>query len=133
VQLQRWSWVRLLAFCVSNVVIAGLVLAALVATAALALGSAGEAPGLATVSQSFSGIVTDSYCGARHKDSTKTTEECARECLRKGAKYLLVNGDEQYVLVGNPNILRGLVGQRARISGIVEGGRLRVGSVSFTP
>jgi hypothetical protein len=135
VELRKWSWVKLLVFCVTGVFVAALVLALLLATATLALASEpDEKPASNTAAKTFSGIVTDSFCGARHeKDSSKSPEECSRECLRNGAQFVLVSGDAKYVLAGNKNILNGLVGQRARISGVLEGNILHVGSVSFTP
>jgi hypothetical protein len=129
------SWFRLLTYCVTTVFVAAVALAILVATATLAVGSAQDEPSnsAATPTKTFAGVVTDSYCGARHKDSSMTSAECIRECLRHGAKYILVSGDDKYLLAGNPNILNGLIGERVRINGILNDKTLRVGSVSFAP
>jgi len=40
---------------------------------------------------SFSGLVTDSICRARHqRHSNLTPENCARTCIRNGATFVLV-------------------------------------------
>jgi len=82
--------------------------------------------------QVFSGVVTDSVCGARHdKYSDKTSTDCARACVRRGAHYVLVNGDSVYFLNGRMSELGRVAGQRARISGTRRDDTIRVASVSM--
>ena len=79
---------------------------------------------------SFSGLVTDSYCAARHRrHSNLTPEDCARACLRNGASYVLVDGDRRYKLSGNEESLSKLLGTRATIIGRREGETISVSSV----
>lgn len=79
---------------------------------------------------SFSGLVTDSYCGARHRrHSNLTPEDCARVCLRNGASYVLVDGDRRYKLSGDEESLNKLLGTRATITGILQGETISVSSV----
>jgi hypothetical protein len=81
----------------------------------------------ASADQVFSGMVTDSRCGAKHsQDSTKDPAECIRSCVRHGAKYMLVNGEANYILAGSPAVLDRLAGQRARIQGALDGAVLSV-------
>ena len=78
---------------------------------------------------SFSGLVTDSYCGARHQRSSKLTpEDCARACIRNGATYVLVNGHRRYNLSGNEESLNKLLGTRATITGTLQGETISVTS-----
>jgi hypothetical protein len=79
--------------------------------------------------ESFSGLVTDSYCGARHKRrSNLTPEDCARACIRKGASYILVDGDRRYKLSGEEESLDKLLGTRATITGMRQGETISVSS-----
>jgi hypothetical protein len=79
---------------------------------------------------SFSGLVTDSYCGARHQRHSKLTpEECARTCIRSGATYVLVNGHHRYNLSGNEESLNKLLGTRATVTGTLQGETISVSSV----
>lgn len=63
---------------------------ALLITAALAL------PVLAK-SAAFTGIVSDSMCGAKHA-MPGDDASCTRACVSKGSKYALVVGDKVYTL-----------------------------------
>jgi hypothetical protein len=77
----------------------------------------------------FSGLVTDSYCGARHqRHSNLTPEDCARMCLRNGATYVLVDGDHRYKLSGSEESLSKLLGTRAAITGTRQGETISVSS-----
>ena len=77
----------------------------------------------------FSGLVTDSYCGARHQRySNLTPENCARACLRNGATYVLVDGDHRYKLSGSKESLNKLLGTRASITGTLQGETISVSS-----
>jgi hypothetical protein len=77
----------------------------------------------------FSGLVTDSYCGARHqRHSNLRPEDCARMCLRNGATYVLVDGDHRYKLSGSEESLSKLLGTRATINGIRQGETISVSS-----
>jgi hypothetical protein len=48
-------------------------------------------------SQTFTGTVSDSMCGAKHMMSGDDAS-CTRECVSKGSKYALVVGDKVYTL-----------------------------------
>jgi hypothetical protein len=77
----------------------------------------------------FNGLVTDSYCGARHqRHSNLTPEVCARMCLRNGATYVLVDGDHRYKLSGSEESLSKLLGTRASITGTRQGETISVSS-----
>jgi hypothetical protein len=66
----------------------GLVLAAVAASAA-------------EEAQTFTGIITDTMCGAKHAMGISPDEKCVRECVRmdpKKWKYALLVGSDVYVL-----------------------------------
>lgn len=80
---------------------------------------------------SFSGLITDSYCKARHqRHSNLTPEDCARVCIRNGATYVLVNGHHHYILTGNEETLNKLLGTRATVTGVQQGDTISVSSAS---
>ena len=39
--------------------------------------------------QSFTGVVTDSMCGATHMAKDKTPAQCTQMCVKDGMKYAL--------------------------------------------
>jgi hypothetical protein len=134
----RWNWLRLLTYCLSRALAVSLVIAVTIAgcTLAFAGGESRKVPrhnairqAAATYKQT-SGVITDSDCGARHiKDGDMSSAECARFCVRKGAKYILVDGENRYSLTGNTEDLSKLAGQRVTISGARDGDSIRIDSV----
>jgi hypothetical protein len=136
---RNYSWLELVGFCVAVSFAAALGIAALVAGTTLGVAFAQSLAHPAVVhagsqhpdsgSRTFSGVITDSTCGARHVDSRKSPEECARMCVRNSAKYVLVNGDKRYGLVGQKIELNKLLGQRANVNGTLDGDSINVNSV----
>ncbi len=67
-------------------------IAALLFGAAMLLGAAGQ-------KQTFTGVITDTMCGANHKMMGITPDsKCVRECVKAGAKYALLAGSDVYTL-----------------------------------
>src|SRR5439155_21920563 len=98
---QNHSWLALITFCATTALVAALRLAILIASATVAFAIAQSLrlpsahrsqPPNPSVEQSFSGVVTDSHCGARHaRNSGKGQENCARACIRDGMPARLVH------------------------------------------
>lgn len=131
------SWLSLLTFCAGASLLAGLALAvvftgaSVVVAAAAPAAAAVEEPNSVAARPIFSGVITDSQCGARHAEgSGKSPAECTLACVRNGAKYSLVNGDKKYALDGNADELSKWAGQRATIAGSRSGETIKVTSVS---
>ena len=55
------------------------------------------------------------------RNSHLNSTECARECVRRGASYILVDGDRRYTLIGNDFAISQLAGERAKITGTRQG------------
>lgn len=139
-------WLSLVTFCTAAACATALALALLVsgATAAFAgadsqdSGSAGAEQANGSVSaateargQTFAGLITDDRCRARHeRNSGMGPSECARMCVRNGAKYLLVSGDKKYTLDGDAEQLASVAGERANITGTAQDGTIRVSSIA---
>lgn len=128
------SWWALVAFCTTTALVAAFSLAILIASASVAFAvghsAQSEPPNPSNIeSRSFSGVVTDSHCGARHQDSTKSPAECTKMCVRNGAGYILVDGDKSYALSGDGSQFGEFAGQRVAISGTLDGSTLRVDSI----
>lgn len=131
------SWLSLLGFFAVITLGSSLIFAAVFAgvTAVIAGGGAAQASDDVQVdpivpAQSFSGVITDSHCGARHIDSGKSASECTRMCLRNGSKYVLVNGDKSYEIIGDPGQISQLAGQRVKLTGTLTADRIKVTSAT---
>jgi len=138
------SWISLVGYCLATTLGAALVFAVIMAGGSVALVShqsandnAGSqdtqhptplspAPHAAT---KFSGMITDSHCGARHmRNSHQNSAECVRACVRRGASYVLIDGDRRYTLVGGEGALGKLAGERANVIGTRQGDTIIVDS-----
>jgi hypothetical protein len=132
------SWLALITFCATTALVAALGLAILIASAtvAFAIAQSLRLPSSHTsqqpaVERSFSGVVTDSRCGARHaRNSGKSPAECARACIRDGMQYTLVDGEKVYALHGQMADLDSLAGQRTTVVGILDGSSIQVSSIA---
>ena len=130
------SWLALLAFFVVTALGSSLLFAALFTgvTVAVAGGDSGQTPADQQVESSVttvSGVITDARCGARHTDSGLSASECARTCVRNGSRYLIVNGDKHYELEGDAQQINQLAGQRVSVTGVLDGGTIKVSTVSL--
>ncbi|HYA25832.1 MAG TPA: hypothetical protein VEF05_16835 [Terriglobales bacterium] len=86
---------------------------------------------LPAAGETFSGLVTDDRCGARHDmGSDKSPAECAKACVHNGAKYALVDGDKIYTLEGNSEELATAAGLRVRVVGSLNGDTIQVSSIT---
>ena len=66
-------------------------IATLLICAGLVLGAAGK--------QTFTGVITDTMCGAAHgMMGVKPDSKCVRLCVKDGSKYALLVGKEVYTL-----------------------------------
>jgi len=91
-------------------------------------------PALATGStQTFTGKVSDTMCGTKHKEGIPPAE-CVRACVKHGAKYALVVDDKVYTLdtssKANLDELNKLAWEEARVTGTANGDVISVKSVT---
>ena len=137
------SWFTLITFCAAAALVAALGMAALFAGVsvalagadALALSDAGPqnppTQPIVTGLQTYTGMITDDHCGARHKmDSDKNPAQCARMCVRNGSRYILIDGEKRYRVDGDANELGRLAGQRAKVVGTLVGTTIKMSSTA---
>jgi hypothetical protein len=123
-------WIEIITLCTGVAFALALTFAIIGATVA-ASGQNTEAPRPAARQQTFVGMVTCSRCLAKHSAKIgATASDCARVCIHDGAKFALVDGDQTYILEGDPASLKLVAGQRARIVGERNGGTITVASVT---
>jgi len=93
----------------------------------------GAVPALCAETQTLTGKVTDSMCGAKHKEGIPPAD-CVRACVKHGAHYALLVGDKVYTLdtenQAENTELNKLAWENARVSGTVNGDTVAVTSVT---
>src|SRR4051794_27417620 len=72
-------------------------------------------------SQTLTGTVSDSMCGAQHMMKDASPAKCTRECVKSGSDYALVMGGKVYTLKGNSAQIDKFAGQSVKVTGKVSG------------
>ena len=84
-------------------------------------------------SQTYTGEVSDSMCGAKHAMAGDKAG-CTRACVKKGSSYALVVGDKVYTLKTDNKKelaeLDKLAGENAKVTGTAEGDTINVTKVA---
>jgi hypothetical protein len=132
------SWISLIGYCGLMVFGAAFAFAVIVAGGSVALASHQNSEDALTspmpaplAGTAFSGMITDSRCGARHiRNSHLSSAECAKACVRKGSRYVLVDGEHHYTLTGNEEALGRLAGTRANVTGTRQGDTIVVSAAA---
>ena len=80
--------------------------------------------------QTVNGWVTDSGCGVKGGNTEHAA--CAKKCLEKGAKLVVVSDEDKKVLtVENPDALKGHEGHHVAVTGHVNGDSIHVESAKM--
>jgi hypothetical protein len=98
-----------------------------VMVAALLLAGLAAAQPPKAKNQSWTGVVTDSMCGAKHMMANPA--DCTRTCVKQGSSYALLVGDTVYTLKGHESEVDKLAGQKATVTGTADGTTIQVASV----
>jgi hypothetical protein len=132
--VRKRSWLGLIVLCICIALVLALGLAIVGTTVELAFAAARALPdgdGHAA-GESYVGVVADSICGAKHEtDSDRTSAECTQLCVKKGAKYVLIDGDKVYTLTGESAKLSQMAGLRVRVWGSRSGDTIQVQSAAM--
>lgn len=78
----------------------------------------------------FTGMVSDSMCGAKHMMKGKSAAECTRACVKQGSDYALVVGKKVYTLKGNTSDLDKYAGERVTVKGMLSGSTINAETVT---
>jgi len=127
---KKLSWIGLITFCTASTIVAALALALIFTSASMMYAAAQSDPSASDSTQSFSGIITDDHCGAKHQLTDRSPADCTRICVTKGAKYVLINGDKIYILQGDAVKLNRLAGERVTVIGSLHGNIIDFSSIT---
>ncbi len=72
--------------------------------------------------QTFTGVVTDTMCGADHsKMGVTPASKCVKECVKSGSKYALLAGKEVYTL-SDQQAPEKYAGEKVKVTGTLNAG-----------
>ena len=63
-------------------------------------------------------------CKGKHQMGKTSDADCVRACVKYGAKYVVLSGDEMYILVGDPKTFDYYADKTVTIRGEVEKDRI---------
>jgi hypothetical protein len=101
---------------------ASMITAVVIALAGITTISAGETA-TAAKSETIKGWVVDEYCGA--KNANASGEQCAKDCIKKGAKAVLSADGKTYGL-SNQKLATAHAGHEVEVTGTVKDGMITV-------
>jgi hypothetical protein len=83
--------------------------------------------------QTLMGTISDSSCGASHKDMGKkmSDRECTQGCTAKGAQYVLVADGKIYQLTNHDADLKIHAGHTVNLTGDVKGDTIKVSKIEM--
>lgn len=133
----RQPWLELITFAASSALLVAFVFALLFASASVAYGymqtlnpRADRTMPTQAASASFSGVVTDQHCNAKHRLKDKSPADCTRICVSRGSHYVLVDGDSVFTLKGDKLKLDQVAGRRVTVAGNRVGDTIQVESIA---
>jgi hypothetical protein len=128
-QIRRF-WFHTIGIGIVLAFLLSVALALVTATGALAFGQKDADPSEPRPAQVFSGVLTDSHCGARHPSKSHLSAgDCAKMCMTQGSAWALVDGEKIYALKGDSPALDRLAGERVTVSGVLQGSTIQIRSV----
>ncbi|HTS37543.1 MAG TPA: hypothetical protein VMH04_17840 [Candidatus Solibacter sp.] len=126
-------WLEIVGVGVAIALALALLIASLGAAAAAVSGQdeVGQALPSDPGAKTYRGMVTCTRCRAKHSAAmSRTATDCTLACVRSGAKFALIDGENVYELDGDMVVLKKVAGQRADITGVANGNRIAVSSVA---
>lgn len=83
-----------------------------------------------TFAASWSGVISDSKCGAKHADASEKSMNCAQGCVKGGAAPVLVSDGKVYK-IANADKVKEHVGHKVTVTGDMSGDTITVDTVSM--
>jgi hypothetical protein len=83
---------------------------------------------IAVFGESWSGVISDDACGAKHIAATAADQRCAASCIHSGGKAVFVVGETVYN-IDNPAAVKGHEGQKVTVTGTLKADTVHIDSV----
>ena len=84
----------------------------------------------AMFAETWTGVIGDKKCGAKHTAGTEADAKCAQTCIKGGQDAVFVVGDH-VVPIANPEMIKGHEGHKVTITGKMDGDKVVVESVKM--
>jgi hypothetical protein len=79
--------------------------------------------------KTFVGSISDSMCGAKHMMPGESDKECTLECVKAGAKYILVDPAGKIYQLSDQKRPESFAGSKVKVTGTLKGDTIIVSSI----
>ena len=76
----------------------------------------------------WTGYISDSTCGKSNANDTEASKNCAKTCVKNGAKPVFVVGDKVFQ-IADPKAVMNFVGEKVVIDGSLKGETVSVAKI----
>ncbi len=78
----------------------------------------------------WTGVVSETHCGAKHNEASEAATKCVTSCIKGGAKPVLVV-DGKVVNIANPEkVTEAFYGKKVSVKGDLKGDSLTIASIA---
>jgi hypothetical protein len=77
----------------------------------------------------FVGSISDSMCGAKHMMPGTSDRDCTLECVKAGAKYILVDPSGKIYQLSDQKSPEPFAGSKVQVTGTLKGDTIVVSSI----
>lgn len=84
---------------------------------------------LTALAGEWTGYISDSKCGAGHKDGSAGSVACVKGCVKSGLKPVLVTGDKVVAIANTDKVPADLLGLKVTVSGDLKDGSLTIATI----
>ena len=81
------------------------------------------------VSQTFVGSIGDSMCGAKHMMPGESDKDCTLECVKGGAKFILIGAGGKIYQLSDQKKPEAFAGSKVKVTGTLKGDTITVSSI----
>ena len=79
--------------------------------------------------QTFAGTIGDSMCGAKHMMPGASAKNCTLECVKGGAKYILIDPKGKIYQLSDQNKPEAFAGAKVKVTGTLKSDSITVTSI----
>jgi len=96
----------------------------LLLAAGLSLAAPGKDP-----AKTYVGSIGDSMCGAKHMMPGESDKDCTLECVKGGAKYILIDPSGKIYQLSDQKTPEQFAGAKVKVTGTLKGDTISVTSI----
>jgi hypothetical protein len=78
--------------------------------------------------ETFSGVISDAMCGAKHTALSDADKACIAKCVEGGSEAVLVSGDKVYKITVQPAV-KTFLGKKVTVQGTAKGDTIDMQSI----